>query len=195
MTVAAAAQQTIVVQQATIMAQPAVTIAARSAISTATAGLKAAAPGMSQVQVATKAASAANNEATKAGSGPSIFFTIGQMQMAGASGVFAPDERSTFRAVAGSMEWTMQVPSPLWDVTSEWRIVAGSFKPVVCTVVTIQLACSDLYAALSTRAAPSTVCSELIYCAPMLLLPSKVPCDPPDVTQPWMDPLCRYLIY
>lgn len=118
MTVAAAAQQTLVVQQAA-MAQPATT-AARSAINTATAGLKAAAPGMSQVHAATKAASAANNVATKAGSGPSIFFTVGQMQMAGASGVFAPDEMSTFRAVAGSMEWTMQLPFPLWDLTSEW---------------------------------------------------------------------------
>jgi hypothetical protein len=106
MTVAAAAQQGLVAQQASA-AQP-VSSAMRQAV---TAGLKA--PALAQ--------QGQHLQSIARGGGPSIFNTLDQMQAVGSSGALAPFDMASFRAVAGSMDWTLQLPLPFWDMTSGWH--------------------------------------------------------------------------
>jgi hypothetical protein len=62
---------------------------------------------------------AAGTVATQAATGPSIMFTLDQMQSLGASGAMAPADLPAFRAVAGSIGWTLQIPLPFLDWIGE----------------------------------------------------------------------------
>jgi hypothetical protein len=105
---AAIAQQGAILMQSVGGAQPA---AATAATQARTMGAVLKAPNM---QALSKVASK--------GSGLGVLFTLSQMQSIGTTGFMAPADMPGFKAVAGSMDWTVQLPVPFWDLTGGWWV-------------------------------------------------------------------------
>lgn len=130
------------------------------------------------------------SKAASKGNGLGLMFTLDQMQSIGAAGLMAPADLPGFRAVAGSMEWTVQLPVPFWDFTGGWNgcIIAGSLA------VHLQAAAAHLRSKLpSMHASPCEPCHckrawlhmrDLHQCIPPWLhapaTPTLMPAARPD---------------
>jgi hypothetical protein len=77
------------------------------------------------------------SKAASKGNGLGLMFTLDQMQSIGAAGLMAPADLPGFRAVAGSMEWTVQLPVPFWDFSGGWNgcILAASHSAATWTAL------------------------------------------------------------